>query len=69
MLEKKTYLLREIEPDVWNRVKERARGEARTVKSVVLQLLCDYADGQGRGDHLLRPIKASYLKDHKDRGE
>jgi hypothetical protein len=38
-----SYILRDIEPELWARVKERARREGKPVRWVILNLLRQYA--------------------------
>lgn len=43
-----SFMLRQIDPDLWRRVKARAALEGRTVRSVLLDLITAYADGAPR---------------------
>jgi hypothetical protein len=45
-----SYILRDPDPDLWNRVKERAAREGRPLRFVILSLLKLYADGKVRID-------------------
>lgn len=40
------YILRNIDPDLWKRVKERAAAEGRSLRGLILWLLQRYADGK-----------------------
>jgi plasmid stability protein len=41
-----TYLLRDIDPDLWARVKTRAARDRHSVKDVILRLLRAYVGGR-----------------------
>lgn len=41
-----TYLLRNIDPDLWERVKVRATSEGRSLRGLILWLLERYAAGK-----------------------
>lgn len=43
---KQDYLLRGIEPELWQRVKDKADREDRTVRVVLLRLLRKYAGSE-----------------------
>ena len=43
-----TYLLRDIDPTLWQRVKVRAVTEGRSLRGLILWLLAKYADGKVR---------------------
>lgn len=38
------YLLRDIDPELWERVKERAKRDEMPLRSLILALLKGYAD-------------------------
>jgi hypothetical protein len=40
-----SYILRNIDPTLWTRVKERATGEQLPLRQLLLHLLRAYADG------------------------
>jgi hypothetical protein len=40
------YILRDIDTDLWARVKERATREGRSLRGLILWLLQRYADGK-----------------------
>lgn len=37
-----SFILRNVEDDLWKRFRERARGEGRTLRWIVLQLIAHY---------------------------
>ena len=41
-----TYLLRDIDPDTWTRVKAQAKADNMTAKDVMLELIKAYASGE-----------------------
>ena len=41
-----TYLLRDVDDDIWARVRERAKGDGLTIRAVILLLLNAYAHGR-----------------------
>ena len=41
-----SYILRDIDPDLWSRVKARAEPEGRSLRGLILWLLTRYADGK-----------------------
>lgn len=41
-----TYLLRDVDPDLWVRVKVRAAQERRPIRDVLIELLRDYGAGR-----------------------
>lgn len=41
-----TYLLRDIDPDTWTRVKAQAKADNMTAKDVMLELIKAYALGE-----------------------
>jgi hypothetical protein len=43
-----TYLLRDIDPTLWERVKARAGTEGRSLRGLILWLLAKYAEGKIR---------------------
>lgn len=46
------YILRSIDPELWNSVKARATAEGRPLRFVILSLLQLYATGQVKlGEH------------------
>lgn len=48
-----SFILRKIDPALWERVKGRANGDGLSLRGVVLALLRGYADGEIhiRGQH------------------
>ena len=42
----KTYLLRDLDNDVWERVRARAKQDNATIKDVLLALIVGYADAR-----------------------
>lgn len=46
ILQRMTYLLRDIDPDTWARVKTQAKADQMTAKDVMLELVKAYADGE-----------------------
>ena len=42
----KTYLLRDLDNDVWARVRARAKQDKATIKDVLLALVVGYADAR-----------------------
>lgn len=43
-----SYILRDVDPDLWARVKARAETEGRSLRGLILWLLTKYADGKIR---------------------
>ena len=43
-----SYILRDIDPKLWERVKQRAGDEGRSLRGLILWLLAKYADGKVR---------------------
>jgi hypothetical protein len=41
-----SYILRNIDPDLWERVKVKAVSEGRSLRGLILWLLEKYADGK-----------------------
>jgi len=41
-----TYLLRDIDDDLWRKVKSKAAAEGMTVKDVILKLLAEWVKGR-----------------------
>lgn len=41
-----TYLLRDIDDELWRKVKSKAAAEGMTVKDVILQLLAEWVKGR-----------------------
>jgi plasmid stability protein len=41
-----TYLIRDIDPDLWTRVKVRAAREGESIRSVLIRLLRAYVAGR-----------------------
>lgn len=41
-----TYLLRDIDPETWSRVKAQAKADNMTAKDVLLELVKAYASGE-----------------------
>lgn len=41
-----SYILRDIDPDLWSRVKSRATAEGRSLRGLILWLLALYAQGR-----------------------
>lgn len=46
MLSHMTYLLRDIDQDIWARVKAQAKADNMTAKDVMLELVKAYASGE-----------------------
>lgn len=42
----KTYLLRDLDNDVWERMRARAKQDGATIKDVLLALIVGYADAR-----------------------
>jgi plasmid stability protein len=43
-----SFILRNIDEDLWNRVKARAKDEGRSLRGLILWLLTKYAEGKIR---------------------
>jgi hypothetical protein len=43
-----SFILRNIDPDLWLRVKARAESEGRSLRGLILWLLTKYAEGKIR---------------------